>query len=96
LKGLLMSNEADKKKTLSLGSGKLTLGGVTDTGTATAPAPPRGAPPARTKTRGVQVEVVRKRQTGGIRKPATQQPARPRPTPHQQRLISMRPRQAIT
>ena len=70
-----MSNEADKKKTLSLGSGKLTLGGVTDTGTATAPAPPRGAPPARTKTRGVQVEVVRKRQTGGIRKPATQQPA---------------------
>ncbi|MGC6501005.1 MAG: translation initiation factor IF-2 [Henriciella sp.] len=68
-----MSNEADKKKTLSLGSGKLTLGGATaDTGAGVAP---RGTRP---QSRGVQVEVVRKRQPG-IRKPA-QRPAAPEPS----------------
>ena len=58
--------KGDKKKTLSLGSGKLTLGGVSsDQG---APASPR-APSGRASSRSVQVEVVRKRQPGGRAQP---------------------------
>ena len=58
--------KGDKKKTLSLGSGKLTLGGVSaDQG---APASPR-APSGRASSRPIQVEVVRKRQPGGRAQP---------------------------
>ncbi len=55
--------KGDKKKTLSLGAGKLTLGGgvSADQG---APAAPR-APSGRASSRPIQVEVVRKRQPGG-------------------------------
>jgi len=65
-----MSKEADKKKTLSLGSGKLTLGGVTDGGT---PVTPRGQP-GRASSRPVQVEVVRKRQPGVRPAPSRKSP----------------------
>lgn len=52
-----MDKQGDKKKTLSLGSGKLTLGGVSADG---ATPPPVRSPGQRP----VQVEVVRKRQPG--------------------------------
>jgi translation initiation factor IF-2 len=59
--GQLMGKQGDKKKTLSLGSGKLTLGGIAE-GSA-APSSSRLA--ARTSSRQVEVEVVRKRQPAG-------------------------------
>jgi len=65
-----MSKEADKKKTLSLGSGKLTLGGISE---GSAPAAPRGTS-GRASSRPVQVEVVRKRQPG-VRPAPSRKPA---------------------
>ncbi|MGC6484751.1 MAG: translation initiation factor IF-2 [Candidatus Puniceispirillales bacterium] len=71
-----MSEQGNKKKTLSLGSGKLTLGGVAEGG-----ATPSQRVTSRTATRQVQVEVVRKRQpTGrGASRPAA--PEQPKATP---------------
>ena len=62
LKGSMME-KGDKKKTLSLGSGKLTLGGgvSSDQGALAISRPSVG----RASSRPVQVEVVRKRQPGG-------------------------------
>lgn len=73
-----MEKQGDKKKTLSLGGGKLTLGG------ASSGAPADGAPQAsrsglgRASSRSsVQVEVVRKRQIGA--RPAPSRTAAPSP-----------------
>jgi translation initiation factor IF-2 len=73
-----MEKQGDKKKTLSLGGGKLTLGG------APSAAPADGAPQAgrsglgRASSRSsVQVEVVRKRQIGA--RPAPSRTAAPEP-----------------
>ncbi|NBW06174.1 MAG: hypothetical protein EBR92_09765, partial [Alphaproteobacteria bacterium] len=73
-----MEKQGDKKKTLSLGGGKLTLGG------APSAAPGDGAPQAgrsglgRASSRSsVQVEVVRKRQIGA--RPAPSRTAAPEP-----------------
>ena len=55
-----MSEQGNKKKTLSLGSGKLTLGGVAEGGAA-----PTQRVTSRTSSRQVQVEVVRKRPPAG-------------------------------
>ena len=73
-----MEKQGDKKKTLSLGGGKLTLGG------APSAAPTDGAPQAgrsglgRASSRSsVQVEVVRKRQIGA--RPAPSRTAPPEP-----------------
>lgn len=77
-----MDKQGDKKKTLSLGSGKLTLGGVSADG-ATTPPPSRGT--GRASSRPVEVEIVRKRQIGvkpaPSRKPAAQAEPAPEPTP---------------
>ena len=77
-----MEKQGDKKKTLSLGGGKLTLGGASSGGAASgdgaAPAG-RGAP-GRAARSSVQVEVVRKRQPGG-RNAAPRTAAQPETTP---------------
>ena len=65
-----MSSEAKKKKTLSLGDAKPRPRGAD---APTAPVSLRGVA-TRNQTRDVQVEVVRKRQTGGIRRPASRGP----------------------
>ena len=81
-----MDKQGDKKKTLSLGSGKLTLGGISaDDVSADAPStpqddtpPPPQMPPmrrtGRASSRSVEVEVVRKRQTG-LRPAPSRKPA---------------------
>ncbi|MCE2516428.1 MAG: translation initiation factor IF-2 [Alphaproteobacteria bacterium] len=70
-----MDKQGDKKKTLSLGSGKLTLGGVSNDGAATPPV--RGS--GRASARSVQVEVVRKRQPGVRPAPSRKAAAEPAP-----------------
>ena len=83
-----MEKQGDKKKTLSLGGGKLTLGG------APSAAPADGAPQAgrsglgRASSRSsVQVEVVRKRQIGA--RPAPSRTATPEPV--QERVVEAAP-----
>ena len=69
-----MSKEAEKKKTLSLDGLKSGSQGAADSG----PPPALRGIATRSQTRDVQVEVVRKRQAGGIRRPAAEAPAKPK------------------
>ena len=73
-----MEKQGDKKKTLSLGGGKLTLGGAPSGATTDgAPAAGRSGVGRSSSRSSVQVEVVRKRQIGA--RPAPSRTAAPEP-----------------
>jgi len=73
-----MEKQGDKKKTLSLGGGKLTLGGApSGAATDSAPAAGRSGVGRSSSRSSVQVEVVRKRQIGA--RPAPSRTAAPEP-----------------